>query len=69
MQKEIAAALKAAKAYKVRNAGDESSAALIVAMLEDANTRVPLLAGFADAYDKRQQLAAAQDALRQAESA
>lgn len=68
MQKEIAAALKAAKAYKPRNAGDESSVELIVALLQDVSTRVPMLTGLADGYEKRQALADAQNAVRAAEA-
>ena len=69
MQKEITAALKAAKAYKIRNEGERGSVEMIRAMLEDCNARLPLLDVFASDHDKVIAVRKAQDALREAQSA
>lgn len=69
MQKEIDAALKAAKAYKIRGEGDRPHAELIIALLADASGRTGRLEEFAEAYDKQQRIAAAQDELRKAQTA
>jgi hypothetical protein len=68
MDKEIKAALAAAKKYKVRNEGDKPHAELIVALLTDANERAGALEGHADAYDKQQRINVAQDELRAAQA-
>lgn len=69
MEKQIKAALVAARAYKVRNEGERSSVELIVAMLEDAARRCTLLDGFAEAYDKQQAVRGAEEALAKAQAA
>ena len=69
MEKEIAAALKAAKAYKIRNEGERSSVELIRAMLEDCHARLALLDVWVDDYERQAKIRKAEDELRKAQSA
>ena len=68
MEKEIAAALKAAKAYKVRNDGDRPHAQLVIALLTDAHERSGALEGHADAYNRQQRINDAENELRAAQA-
>jgi|tagenome__1003787_1003787.scaffolds.fasta_scaffold18591767_1 hypothetical protein len=69
MQKEIAAALKAANAYKPVNEGDAGTAALVVAMLTDAAAKAAVLEDLAESHERLLRLRAAEDELRAAQSA
>lgn len=68
MQKQIDAALKAARAYKPRNEGDRSEAQLVLNLLEDCSRHAVHLDALADAYAKRENVRAAEDALREAQA-
>lgn len=69
MQKQIEAALKAARAYKPRNEGDRSESELVLNLLEDCSRHAVHLDALADAYEKRENVRLAEDALREAQSA
>lgn len=63
MQKEIAAALAAAKKHKVRNDGEKTHVEFILALLQDAHLRSGYLDDYATGYDREQRVRAAQDEL------
>lgn len=69
MEKEITAALKAAKAYKIRNEGERSSVEMIRGMLEDCSARLALLDTFAGDFARVIAIRKAEDDLRKAQSA
>lgn len=68
MEKALQAALKAAKAYKVRNYGDGNQVDLVINMLTDCLMHCEALDELADAHDRAQRIATAQNELRQAQS-
>ena len=69
MQKEIDAALAAAKKYKARNEGEQPHVDLIVAMLTDLAQRVGMLDELSASFSKEQGIRDAQAALTAAQSA
>jgi hypothetical protein len=69
MQTQIAAALKAAKAYKPRNEGDRSTSELIVALLTDAETKAAIVEELADSWERSERVRVAQQELLEAQSA
>jgi hypothetical protein len=68
MLKQIDAALKAARAYKPRNEGDRSESELVLGLLEDCAAHARHLDALADAYEKRENVRVAEDALRAAQA-
>lgn len=62
-------AIKAASAYTPRNEGDRSEHEMISSYLGDLLRHAEMLDELADGYERQQRINAAQDELRQAQSA
>lgn len=69
MEKEIQAALTAAKKRKPKNEGDRSELELVVNLLADALAHAATLDHHAEAYAKQQRVIEAQAELSAAQSA
>lgn len=68
MEKELKAAVAAAKAYSPRNEGDSASVAMIRALLQDASDRAAILDSLADSHDATVRLRKAEEELRAAQA-